>query len=280
MPNASNSYKYDRGLSAEDHEEYIQDALEAFTSAGGTAPTALDLLYIVATQNASDISFSPTYMRNVYTRSGQHIAKKSVTVGYDAYATWGYKVLNHETGHAMGLPDYYAFTGSDYHRFVGHWSIMGRINGQSPDYFAWDKWRLGWIADEQVDCVSEPGSTSHDLSPIEIAGGNSRKKIVVIKKSSTTALVAEVRSRQGTDEGSTGYGVLLYKADTNVPTGEGPIIVLNANPDLEVPNGMKFGNAPLNFDGSARTYVSKELGVTVTVTGQEGDDFRFQVDMA
>lgn len=277
MPNASDSYKYDRGLSAEDHEVYIQDALDAFTSAGGTAPPEPDLLYVVATKNATDISFSPTYMQHVYTRSGKYIAKKAVTVGYDAYATWGYRVLNHETGHTLGLPDYYSFTGSDYHKFVGHWCTMGRINGQSPDYFAWDKWRLGWIADDQVDCVSEPGSTTHDLSPIEVAGGNSRKKMVVVKKSATTALVAEVRSRQGTDEGSSGYGVLLYRVDTDVPTGEGAVVVLNANPDEEDRNGMKFGNAPLNFDGGATTYVSKDLGVTVTVTGQEGADFSFQV---
>src|SRR5207247_1671509 len=82
---------------------------------------------------------------------------------------WGYKWLNHEVGHTMGLVDLYAFQG-DGHRFVGGFSMMGLISGLAPEYFAYERWLLGWLDDAQVSCQQSTDSTV-TLTPIEQNGG-------------------------------------------------------------------------------------------------------------
>lgn len=123
MPVTAASYGWARGLSYETHEKYIQDVLDVYNQT--IAPT--DVLYVVPTANAAAISFSPTFMGDVQTRAGVYVAKKSVTFGLDAYKTWKYLVLNHETGHTMCLPDYYPFNGSATGLFIGGWDLMGLI---------------------------------------------------------------------------------------------------------------------------------------------------------
>lgn len=123
MPVTAASYGWARGLSYETHEKYIQDVLDVYNQT--IAPT--DVLYVVPTANAAAISFSPTFMGDVQTRAGVYVAKKSVTFGLDAYKTWKYLVLNHETGHTTCLPDYYPFNGSATGLFIGGWDLMGLI---------------------------------------------------------------------------------------------------------------------------------------------------------
>ncbi|KAK7214088.1 hypothetical protein V2G26_021266 [Clonostachys chloroleuca] len=279
MPNDTESYGFTRGLTWEAHNRYIQDALQAYEEKCKKLKP-VDILYVVATKNASAISFSPTFMGPVTTRSGVKVAKKAVTIGYDAYVKWFSKVLNHESGHAMGLADYYPFTGGETGMYVGGWSLMGYINGASPDYFAWDKWRLGWLQDEQVDCISEAGKTTHTLSPMDTPDGNSPIKTVVVKKNETSALIAEVRSSNGNNVGSCAKGVLLYTVATHVATGTGPVVVLDSNPDSIGCDGTAFGNAPLALDGSgASSYTSPEFGVTIEVVKQQGEEYVIEVEI-
>ncbi|KAI0114182.1 M6 metalloprotease [Hypoxylon sp. NC0597] len=272
MPATAASYGWARGLSYETHQKYIQDALDAY---GKTiAPT--DVLYVVPTANAAAISFSPTFMGDVTTRSGVYVAKKSVTFGLDAYKTWKYLVLNHETGHTMCLPDYYPFNGSATGLFIGGWDLMGLISGPSPDYFAWDKWRLGWLADAQIDCVAEAGSTRHSLTPLETAGGS---KAVVIKHNSTDVLVAELRTATGLDSASCSTGVLLYTVSTTTATGEGPVRVLDATPTSSGCAGDKLNDAPLSLKGTS-SYTVSEWGVKVTVLSETADGVEIQVEVS
>ncbi|KAI1358618.1 M6 metalloprotease [Xylaria arbuscula] len=269
MPATAASYNWARGLTAEQHEIYIQDALAAYN-----APIpAVDVLYVVPTANATLISFSPTYVGDVTTREGAYVARKAVTFGHDGYATWGYLVLNHETGHTMCLPDYYPFNGSATGLFIGGWDLMGLISGPSPEYFAWDKWRLGWLSDDQIDCVSVSGTTSHTLTPLEVAGG---KKAVVVKHNETSALVAEVRSSEGLDAASCATGVLLYTVSTETNTGEGPVRVLDATPSSGGCAGDELNDAPLTVDGVA-SYTLNDWGVGVTVVSRDGEDYTIEV---
>ncbi|KAI4859900.1 M6 metalloprotease [Hypoxylon rubiginosum] len=269
MPAAADSYGWARGLSYETHQTYIQDALDAY---GQTIPPT-DVLYVVPTANATAISFSPTFMGDVETRAGVYVAKKSVTFGLDAYRTWKYLVLNHETGHTMCLPDYYPFNGSATGLFIGGWDLMGLISGPSPDYFAWDKWRLGWLSDDQIECVAEAGSTTHTLTPLEKAGGS---KAVVIKHNNTDVLVAELRTADSLDSASCATGVLLYTISTKTATGEGPVRVLDATPSSGGCAGDKLNDAPLNLAGTS-SYTIAQWGVTVTVVSESSDSAEIEV---
>ncbi|KAJ8121406.1 hypothetical protein ONZ43_g2135 [Nemania bipapillata] len=271
MPATAVSYNWERGLTAEVHERYIQDALAAYNA---TIPP-VDVLYIVPTANASAITYSPTFVGDVRTRDGTYVARKSVTFGYDGYRTWGFLVLNHETGHTMCLPDYYPYNGSATGLFIGGWDLMGLISGPSPDYFAWDKWRLGWLVDSQVDCVAEPGQTSHVLSPVEVVGG---KKAVVVKHNDTEALVIEVRSSTGLDTKSCAAGVLLYTVSTIIETGEGPVNVLNVTPGSGGCAGDELNDATLTLNG-INSYTIADWGVKVTVVATNGEDFKLTIDV-
>ena len=276
MPANADSYGWERGLTAETHYKYIQDAVDAYLHSGGSI-SPVDVVWIVPTSAASAISFSPTYMGPVASRSGQEIAKKSVTFGMDAYKTWGYKVWNHEGGHTMCLPDLYPLPSGPVGQYVGGWDLMGLISGPSPDYFAWNKWRLGWLDDENFDCVLGTGTTRHTLSPVSDTEG-SLTKGVVVKHNATEVLVAEVRSDTGNDSESCAQGVLLYRVSTVTGSGKGSFVVLDANPGSGGCGGDELNDAPLTMAGNSSLFV-EDFGVKVTVVEQQGVDYTIEVQV-
>lgn len=276
MPVASTSYNWARGLTAELHYQYIQDALDAYAAVGGDL-SPVDTLYIVPTTAAAAISFTPTYMSSVSPRSGgDAVAGRCVTVGQDAFIYWFFKVLNHETGHTMGLADLYPLEGGATGTWVGGWDMMCDINGLSPDYFAWDKWRLGWLDDSNFECVAASGSSQHTISAIETLGDGSPIKGVVVKTSSTEALIAEVRSGQGVDNATCGSGVLLYTISTVIPSGYGSIKVIDTTPGSGGCGGEELNDAPLRMDGPTTW---QEGNVRVTLLSQDGNTATIQIDM-
>jgi hypothetical protein len=96
------------------------------------------------------------------------------------------------------------------------------------------------------------------LTPLAIPGGI---KAVVVPLTETTALVVESRRALGYDFGLRKEGALVYKIDTSVPGGEGPIIVgsISKPPDASALLGP--GEA-WNWDG---------YSVTVKEVTPEGD---------
>ncbi|RKK88174.1 hypothetical protein BFJ69_g31 [Fusarium oxysporum] len=111
MPKSAASYRWEEGFSAEQHLSYIQDALDAYTSNGARAPPAeTDILYIATTRNNDKMTRSLGSSFSVSTRNGKLVSRRAVTFGADPYISWGYKAVNHETGHSMCLPDYYPNT--------------------------------------------------------------------------------------------------------------------------------------------------------------------------
>ncbi|RSL46492.1 hypothetical protein CEP54_013834 [Fusarium duplospermum] len=225
MPNSAESYGWDSGLSNQQHYAYVEDALDAYMNNGENPPPPLtDILYVVPTRNAAWMTRSLASSFGAFTSNNTFVSKRAITFGVDPYNSWGYKALNHETGHSMCLPDLYPLdlnfpTGE----YVGGYSVMGNVGGIAPDFFAWDKWRLGWLADED--------------------GGT---KAVVVAANKTSALVAEARTAKGADEKICAPGILLYTIDTTRSTGEGPIRVLDATPGSDSCGSEASGWEPLN----------------------------------
>ncbi|MFE1771409.1 M6 family metalloprotease domain-containing protein [Streptomyces sp. NPDC059008] len=226
MPAAADSYGFERGLTFEAHEKYVRDAIAAADPYADFS--RYDMVYVVPTREASAVSFSPTYLYDPttsgVTADGTRI-KWAVTFGQDLWH-WGPKVADHETGHTFGLPDLYSFTGAT-HQYVGGWDVMGDIAGHAPQYLGWHSWKLGWTRDAQVACLAAPGRRTVRLTPVERRGGT---KIAVLRTGDTTAYVAESRRAVGNDRDMCRAGVLVYKVDSAVPTGEGPVRVMNGNP--------------------------------------------------
>jgi M6 family metalloprotease-like protein len=271
-------------MTSEAHTLYVQDALDAYAQAhnadANPFPEA-DVIYIVASPTAQAFSNSLTASSKPTTRSGQVVALKVVTMGMDLFLTDGYKALVHETGHTMCLADYYPVDGlNPAGHYVGGFSLMADIMQHAPDHFTWDKWRMGWLPDTAVDCVSEKGSTTHVLMPLEKSPGQGTQAVIVAV-SDTQALIAELRTKNGVDDKlcDESSGILLYTVDTEVPSGQGPLRVLNNTPDRYTCS-YPANRAALSFEeGRSSSMTIKEFGVTVTLMEQMAlDRFTIKVD--
>ena len=288
MPASAASYGWERGLTWAEHQEYIQDVLDAYTAKGARPPPPqTDVLYVVPVKSVGGrgISRSITFATSANTRQGEYVAKKTVTLGTDAFLTWGPKswiALAHETGHTMCLADLYPFEDRGLGYYVGGWSAMGDVSGVGPDFFAWDKWRMGWIDDTSVDCVSGRGITQHTLTPLELKESGNDIKAVVVAINATSALVAEARIPEGLDSGVCAPGVLLYTVDTSIKTGYGPIRVLDVTPGSR---GCGTGSVYDKNDGTlslipgaVSSYSVPGWGVKVAVVKQTNTSYTIEVD--
>ncbi len=228
MPRRSTQYNFERGISFQDHRDYLRDAV---TAAGDRVDISeFDIVYVMPTRNADAITFSPAFSpisRDYGIEVDGGIVMNAVTFGQDAWLDgWGHNVFVHETGHLLDLPDLYAYEGAT-HRFVGEWDIMGQF-GRGPELLAWNRWKLGWIGDDQVRCLSQPGTGTVRLSPVTRPDG---VKLAVIKLDDERYLAIESRRSEGHDRNIPLFGgVLIYLVDISVPTGEGPIQLLR-NPN-------------------------------------------------
>lgn len=267
MPRNSTDYGFERGMTHKQHEVYVKDAVAAADP--DVDFSRYDMVYVVPTKHAAAISYTPTYVYEPGTEGvvadGSRI-KWAVTFGQDMWH-WGKKLVAHETSHTFGLPDLYAFDkGDDEHRFVGGWDVMGLIGGAGPQYFAWHSWKLGWIDDSQVVCRASAGSDTVDLTAVEYPSGI---KMAVIPTGPTTAYVVESRRKVQGDDGVCSTGALVYKVDSSVKTGEGPIRVMDAKPSATPASGCRpLDDAPY---WAGETFTDSAAGVRIEVLSADGD---------
>jgi M6 family metalloprotease-like protein len=277
MPKTSGKYGWTR--SGAKVGLYIEDAIKALGSEGVGLKSA-DVLYIVPTRKAELITFSPTSMNAITLENGAKFGAV-VTFGQDLHWKWGYKVLNHETGHAMGLPDLYPSdsTGLPRGAWAAGFDIMGLINGTSPELLAWHKWKFGWIDDAQVRCVTKAGKSSHVVGPIEVPGG---VKMVAVKLNQTHAIALEVRTKSGHDTGACVEGLLPYMVDTTGTNWKSPpILVLDAHETkvgCHLNRGGILNGAPFDYGKNETQMILKDFGITIKITGVEKGDYHFEVN--
>ena len=225
MPKNDDEYGMERVISYETHRNYIRDALDA--SCEEVDYDALDLLYIVPV-HGSAVPYSPTMvMKNspIPAKNGSGIGSV-VTFGADLYYRKG-KLFAHETGHLLGLPDLYTYSVPegcrDCFSLTGAFDLMGLIEGAAPDYLGYSKWRLGWMDDEQVTVVNAGGSGDFTLTGAEIAGGS---KLILLPVDECEGYVVEYRRCAGLDVFLEQDGVLVYRVDGKLGSGEGPVTVI------------------------------------------------------
>lgn len=261
----------DRAITFDEHVAFLAEVVALADDDVDFA--AFDIVYVVTPKNAAAISNSPGFID----ASDSRIFADGVAITHGAtfgqsiwdWGDFGYRVLAHETGHVFSLPDLYAFDPSQpIHGFVAGWDLMGTLSGHAPDFFAWEKWKLGWISDSQVVCVSEPGTVSVILTAAERRSGT---KVVVVRTGPSTAYVIESQRAIGNDVAACTTGVLIYHVDSSVPTGFGPIRVVDATPgdatdgpctDLDVAT-FGLGERP-------STFTDPDIGLTVRVDRQSG----------
>ncbi|MEU3828252.1 M6 family metalloprotease domain-containing protein [Streptomyces sp. SID486] len=284
MPKRFRDYGIERGAPFDPgYRNLVQDIVAA------ADPTvdfrSYDLLNVLVTPNAGpsalDTVLSVTFAGNddAPVADGIRISNASFVYsrqddGSGSYDRTGYRVLPHENGHTFGLPDLYTQDGGG---AVGHWDIMSEDWGANNDLLGWHKWKLGWLDGGQVGCASARGKVEFTLSPLYRPGGG---KLVLVPVTSRTTYALEVRAQGGNDEAVCRPGVLIYRIDSTVDTGRGPITVFDSHRAsggcTRSPNvHTELSDAPFT---PGETFKDPRHGIAVQVVSTDDDgNYRIRI---
>lgn len=168
-----------------------------------------------------------------------------------------WRTVAHETGHLLGLMD--LWNREDSTAWQGQtaapFSLMNTGAGwdYAADFFAWEKWVLGWIPDADVKCLQK------DLVDIaaELASLDSKSgvRLIVIPMTPSKVTAVEFRKKSALDFGITKPGVLVYTVDTSKKNFELPIQLVPSEESMQQPLSQqlrdyaRFKKSPLStFD--------------------------------
>jgi M6 family metalloprotease-like protein len=276
MPHPASTYFPPGG--EEQYGRYIADALKAADPSVDFR--GIELVYLVPAPH-SGLELGPAHFGPEHKFDGQSLSN-FVTFGDDSVlatpeSETKSKLLVHETGHELSLPDYYSYDGgTDIHRHLGFWDPMGEAF-LGNHFSAWSKRMLGWLRRPDFVCVRS-GSTTFTLRPITSTAG---KRGVFVRLSRTRAYIVESRVRSGFDAPLCSEGVVVYRLDGNRRGDTGALTVRRhlADSGEESPcNGEmtegKFDRAPFP-PGS--TFRDRAAGVTVDVLTRTSAGFRVRV---
>ncbi|MBD0709403.1 MULTISPECIES: M6 family metalloprotease domain-containing protein [unclassified Streptomyces] len=277
MPKAFAAYGIERGSPFEPgYRSLVEDIVKAADSRIDFS--AYDLVNVLVTPNAGpsalDTVLSVTFSGNddAPYADGVPLANTSFVYsrqddGSGSYPETGYRVLPHENGHVFGLPDLYTPDGGG---TVGHWDIMSEDWGANNDLLGWHKWKLGWLDNEQIGCAARPGSADWTLTPLAEPGG---PKLVFVPLSGTSGYAVEVRGKGGNDEAVCEEGVLVYRVESDVDTGHGPVTVA----DSRRASGGCTHRANVHAELSdapyrpGETFTDRAHGIRITVLDESED---------
>ena len=134
-------------------------------------------------------------------------------------------VLAHELGHSLfALEDLYVFPNesspsAEESKPAGIWDMMST---STFDFLGWNRLLMGWIDDQQVRCIKDQKSTFHYLESIYLSSSKPKLLLVNIQEGVTIAIEARSPSKL-----SISMGLLVYKIDTRIAHGNGPITAQN-----------------------------------------------------
>lgn len=142
---------------------------------------------------------------------------------------------SHDIGHMLGLMHPYA-------RGVQNaWDIMYNFAPQ-PDFLGWNKWKLNWISDNQVACLTKPSRTPLTVLLTPVGDKSEGKKLLTVKLGPATAIAIEVRRATRLDKSgmqASDEGTIVYRVDTSKSADSGPFELVS-NPTKTSPGWNQF----------------------------------------
>jgi len=273
MPKPATDYDW---TTAAGHRAYLLDVLSVTDATIDFS--SFDALYVFSPPTP-DKPISPTFnggtTANVVA-DGRNFGN-AVTFGTDS-RTHGPSIMSHETLHMLGLLDLYAFVpagGTEYpgnpFKYVGAWSLMSNVFVPAH-ILAWEKRKLGWIDETQVDCLDEPGGVEAVLTPQEVPGG---RKMIVVLADASRALAIEVRNGTGLGGNLCSRGLLLYDVVARIATGQGPARIFGSRLTTSGPLFNRCGPWADGTYGSGAnpvlTFIHPSTSAVVTVVANEAN---------
>lgn len=277
MPRPGATYFPSRGERR--YTRYISDAVRAANRSFDFR--GVDIVYIVAAPH-SGLDNGPAHFQPAIRVDGKRISN-FVTFGDDTILTdpasqTRSKLLVHETGHELSLPDYYSYDGgNDIHRWLGFWDPMGEAF-IGNEFSAWTKRMLRWLTPADFLCMRS-GDATFDLHAVDWKGG---RRGVFIRLSPTRAYILEARRQRGFDAQICSEGVVVYALDGRLLGPNGALRVQRSQPDSGDPSSScpgrltvgRFDRAPFTPGSSFR---DSAAGVTVDVLAQTAAGYRVHV---
>ena len=144
----------------------------------------------------------------------------------------------HEVIHLYGLVDYYSringVWGGD--EFVGSFDLMSRVSGRNNELLLWSRWFIGWVQDDEIDCIDGREPITESLHQIQNTMGNGDTKGIVIRLSEYQVLLIERKERsvycQSCDE-----GLIVTRYNSSIPSAHGLLRIIrpegSIDPDFE-----------------------------------------------
>jgi M6 family metalloprotease-like protein len=117
---------------------------------------------------------------------------------------------SHDIGHMLGLMHPYN-SGTQI-----AWDIMFNFAPQ-PDFLGWNKWKLNWISDSEVACLTEPPANPLTILLKPVGNKAAGKKLLTVRLGPTTAIAIEVRRGTKLDKSPMSVadeGTIVYRVDT------------------------------------------------------------------
>jgi M6 family metalloprotease-like protein len=274
MPKRSASYQINHSTTAEAQDHYLREAVKladphvnfhgvqiVYVVSSATANIPISPAFIVGTANSdvradgTTIGFGSTF--------GNDIRDGSAPVGTPGYLVQAPRILEHETGHMLGLPDLYDYASvPDIFASVGWWDPMSDVF-DGTGFLGWQRRKLGWIRPTAVRCIDGSGHVTVSLTTLDRKGGT---KLVLVQLSHQRVLAVEARRPAGTDAGLSDSGVLIYVINGKQQTGDNPIVVKPATRvSSSSPEGALSKAAYNVGDGQVSTYSSAADHVAVQV---------------
>jgi hypothetical protein len=174
----------------------------------------------------------------------------------------------HEMFHSgVGFDDHYGDTqqniNSEYG--MGHLTLMTPFGG---DLTTWEKWRLGFMRDSQVQCKNSGESSTHWIAPSTVQTAES--KAIVIRISATRVLIVETLRPAGLyyKIPLQTQGALVYEVDL-LETGHG------LGYKLSLPVGRSVSSDPFFMASyplkQGEFTISNGYKITIVESGTFGD---------